>query len=66
MYLLTNKKHRYIISLILVTISGLFYQVTSSIFVLLALVLIAIKNKCNIKLIVKRYYNYRTNIWFLQ
>lgn len=51
--LATDKKHRYIISLILVTISGLFYQVTSSIFVLLALVLIAIKNKKNIKLILK-------------
>ena len=51
--LATNRKYRYIISLILVTISGLFYQVTSSIFVLLALVLIAIKNKGNIKLIVK-------------
>lgn len=51
--LATDKKFKYIISLILVTISGLFYQVTSSIFVLLALVLIAIKNKGNIKLIIK-------------
>ena len=49
----TDRKYRYIISLILITISGLFYQVTSSIFVLLALVLIAIKNKGNIKLIIK-------------
>lgn len=51
--LATDKKHRYLISLILVTISGLFYQVTSSIFVLLALVLIAIKHKGNIKLVLK-------------
>lgn len=51
--LATDKKHRYLISLILVTISGLFYQVTSSIFVLLALVLIAIKHKKNIKLVIK-------------
>ena len=49
----TDRKYRYIISLILITISGLFYQVTSSIFVFLALVLIAIKNKGNIKLIIK-------------
>ena len=51
--LATNKKLRYLISLILVTISGLFYQVTSSIFVLLALVLIAIKHKGDIKHVVK-------------
>lgn len=51
--LATDKKLRYLISLILVTISGLFYQVTSSIFVLLALVLIAIKHKGNIKLVIK-------------
>ena len=51
--LATDKKLRYLISLILVTISGLFYQVTSSIFILLALVLIAIKHKGNIKLVVK-------------
>lgn len=51
--LATDKKLRYLISLILVTISGLFYQATSSIFVLLALVLIAIKHKGNIKLVIK-------------
>lgn len=51
--LATDKKLRYLSSLILVTISGLFYQVTSSIFVLLALVLIAIKHKGNIKLVLK-------------
>jgi len=51
--LATDRKFKYIISLILVTISGLFYQVTSSIFVVLALVLIAIKHKGNIKLIIK-------------
>lgn len=51
--LATDKRLRYLISLILVTISGLFYQVTSSIFVLLALVLIAIKHKGNIKLVIK-------------
>ncbi len=51
--LATDKKFKYLISLILVTISGLFYQATSAIFVLLALVLIAIKHKGNIKLIIK-------------
>ena len=51
--LATDKKLRYLISLILVTISGLFYQATSSVFVLLALVLIAIKHKGNIKLVIK-------------
>lgn len=51
--LATDRKHRYLISLILVTISGLFYQTTSTIFVLLALVLIAIKHKENIKNIIK-------------
>ena len=51
--LATDKKYRYVVSLILITLSGLFYQVTSSIFVLLALVLIAIKNKGNIKAIIK-------------
>lgn len=51
--LASDKKYRYIVSLILITLSGLFYQVTSSIFVLLALVLIAIKNKENIKAIIK-------------
>lgn len=51
--LATDKKYRYILSVILITLSGLFYQVTSSIFVLLALVLISIKNKGNIKAIIK-------------
>lgn len=51
--LITNKKIRYIISLILITIASILYQGTVGIFVLLALVLIAIKNKGNIKLIVK-------------
>lgn len=51
--LATDRKHRYLISLILVTISGLFYQTTSTIFVLLALVLIVIKHKENIKNIIK-------------
>lgn len=51
--LATDKKFRYLISIILVTISGLFYQATSSIFVLLALVLIAIKHKGDIKLVIK-------------
>ncbi|MGN1302966.1 MAG: glucosyltransferase domain-containing protein [Clostridia bacterium] len=51
--LVTDKKIRYIISLILITIASVLYQGTIGIFVLLALVLIAIKNKGNIKLIVK-------------
>ena len=51
--LITDKKYRYISSLILVAISGIFYQGTSGIFVLLALLFISIKNKGNIKLIVK-------------
>lgn len=51
--LVTDKKYRYLCSFLLVTISGVFYQGTSSIFVLLALVFISIKNKGNIKLIVK-------------
>ena len=44
---------KYVISLILVTMYGLFYQATSAMFVLLALVLIAIKHKGNIKAIIK-------------
>ena len=51
--LATDRKFKYVISLILVTMSGLFYQATSAMFVLLALVLIAIKHKGNIKAIVK-------------
>lgn len=51
--LATDRKFKYVISLILITISGLFYQATSAIFVLLALVLIAIKHRGNIKLIIK-------------
>lgn len=51
--LATDKKLKYLISLILVTVSGLFYQATSAIFLLLALVLIAIKHRGNIKLIIK-------------
>lgn len=53
MILTTDKKSKYVVSLILVTISGIFYQGTSAIFVLLALVFISIKNKGNIKLIIK-------------
>lgn len=51
--LATDRKFKYVISLILVTMSGLFYQATSAMFVLLALVLIAIKHKGNIKAIIK-------------
>ena len=51
--LATDKKLKYLISLILVTVSGLFYQATSAIFLILALVLIAIKHRGNIKLIIK-------------
>lgn len=51
--LTTDKKIKVIISLLLITIASVLYQGTVGIFVLLALVLIAIKHKGNIKLIVK-------------
>ena len=49
----TERKGKYFISLLLVTIAGLLYQGSSSVFVLLGLVLESIKNKNNKKIIFK-------------
>ena len=52
--IVTDRKYKYIISLVLITLSGLCYQATSSIFVVLSLVLICSKNKGDIKKTIKQ------------